>query len=926
LLAQLDIGLRGPLTLLVAPAGWGKTSVVAAWCATNQVRPEAWVSLDGGDNDPARFWIYVLTALEQAQPGVAEDALTLLRASHPPAIEAALTLLLNAVAALHTELVLVLDDYHLITAAAVHTSLTYLLEHLPAQLHLVLSSREDPPLPLARLRAGGGACELRVDDLRFTRDEAAMFLADTVGVPLAAEAVDALETRTEGWIAGLQLAALSVQGRSAERASEFIAAFAGSNRYIVDYLVEEVLARQPPEIQIFLLRTAVVDRFCAPLCAELLADPEKAEDGETRPDGMQKTAIHALLEQVERANSFLIPLDDERRWYRYHHLFADVLRSRLHHQDPMLVVALHRRASHWFEEQGLVVEAIEQALAAQDVERAAALVEQYGLGIGLAGQMETVLGWIRALPEAVVRTRPQLSACYAAILFLSGQDEAAVTAQLADLEAAVAARRQAGANEAELRPLLGIVAATQALAAVPAGDLGRTVPLARQALELLPESDTVWRISAMTMLEHEFEVYGDVTQASIAEWSQRVATVRAQGLLDLALALAMDVAHRECLHGQLRAATATYAEVVAMVPEPLQLEDLFAGAGAGCPFGLAYVQLEWNNLASADQLLARGMRMLGRWCIAARTVIQGYETLARLQQARGEYAAALATLDTFAALAERRYFAAVWQTRAAAVRAEIQLAQGDLAAATRWAERSGLSFDDAELEFLREREYLTLVRVRIAERRGNPSGSYLSDALHLLDRLQDDAEPKERWSSVLEILILRALAQQARRNLRGAVRMLARALELAQPEGYVRLFANEGAPMAALLAALLKAANQRLVALPNDILAYAQFLLPVCRARGGGGALPETLPVSTRGRPSPPPPVAPSVPALLDPLTERELEVLRLLAEGNSNAAIAAVLVVAVGTVKKHVFNICTKLGVQNRMQAIARARALHLL
>jgi len=320
------------------------------------------------------------------------------------------------------------------------------------------------------------------------------------------------------------------------------------------------------------------------------------------------------------------------------------------------------------------------------------------------------------------------------------------------------------------------------------------------------------------------------------------------------------------------------------------------------------------------------MRMLERWCIGARTVIQGYLTLARLQQARGEYAAALATLDTFAALAERRYFAAVWHTRAAAVRAEIQLAQGDLAAATRWAERSGLSFDDTDLEFLREREYLTLVRVRIAERRGDPAGPYLGDALYLLDRLHQDAEPKERWSSVLETLILRALAFQARRDLRGAVRMLARALEVAQPEGYVRLFADEGEPMAVLLAALLEAANQRHVVLPDAILEYAQFLLPVCRARDGGGAVPETLPVSTRRGPSPAPPVAPGVPPLLDPLTGRELEVLRLLAEGTSNATIAAGLVVAVGTVKKHIFNICTKLGVQNRMQAVARARALHLL
>jgi LuxR family maltose regulon positive regulatory protein len=972
LLAQLEAALRGPLTLLVAPAGWGKTSLLSAWytaaAAGDDARcePVAWVSLDAGDNDPVRFWTYILTALDAAHPGVADEALARLHSPQPPPIDLILTLLLNELAALETDTVLILDDYHSIQVEAVHTSVDFLLDHLPPRCHLVLATREDPPLPLARRRAQGTAMELRAADLRFTSEETAEFLTATLGAPLSDGVVRTLEARSEGWIAGLQLAALSLHGQSGQQAEAFIAAFAGSNRYIVDYLVEEVLARQPPTIQRFLLRTAVVDRFCAPLCEALLADPE---DGaallddmlerkslpatSARPDAVVSATVvaagaasaartsgaasptiyplHAILEQVKRANLFLIPLDDERHWYRYHHLFAEVLRSRLRQQDPALAAALHRRATGWFERQGLVVEAIQQALAAPDVTRAAELVEQHGLGFGLAGQVETVLSWIRALPEAVVRTRPQLCACHAHMLFISGQGEEAVAAPLRDLEAAVAARREAGANEAELRLLLGILLTTQALAAIPTGDLGRSVPLAHKAFfELLPETEAMWRLAAMNATQQAFEVTGNVTQASIREWSRRAATLRARGQIDPAGMLSMDVAHRQRLHGQLRAAAATYEDAMSMVPEPLQLEDLHAGAG--CAFGLAHVRLEWNDLGGADQLLSRGMRMLERWVIPARTVTQGYVTLARRQQARGEYAAALVTLDDFEALAERRHFAAVWPARAAAVRAHIQLAQGDLAAATRWAGASGLSTDDTELEFLREREYLTLVRLRIAQGRGDPAGPYLREALHLLNLMQHDAEPKERLSSVLEVLILRALAQRAHRDLRGAIGTLARALTLAAPEGYMRLFADEATPMATLLTDLMKAVEQRRFNLPDAVMVYARGLITVCRVQDGAVLAPapqvahtqrtiegDTGEAQYRY-------LAPGVPPLLDPLTERELEVLRLLAEGASNAAIATALVVAVGTVKKHVYNICAKLGTQNRTQAVARARALHLL
>ena len=383
LLARLEVGVHGPLTVLIAPAGWGKTSLLSAYCAApahdtgEGALAVAWVSLDAGDNDPIRFWTYVLAALNTACAGVGEAALAQLRLAQPLPIELVLTHLLNGLAAQQADIILVLDDYHVITAESVHAAITFLLNHLPSRCHLVLSSREDPPFPLSRWRAQAAVTELRAADLRFTPEETAAFLTAALGVDVALsmEGIRALDARSEGWIAGLQLAALSLRGQSRQQAAAFIAAFAGSNRYIVDYLVEEVLARQPPAIQTFLLRTAVVDRFCAPLCEELMADPDWAS-GDASP------TIHALLERAERANLFLIPLDDERHWYRYHHLFADVLRSRLRQQDPALAAALHQRASRWFEGQGLVVEAIQQALAASEVERVAELVEQHGLGLG----------------------------------------------------------------------------------------------------------------------------------------------------------------------------------------------------------------------------------------------------------------------------------------------------------------------------------------------------------------------------------------------------------------------------------------------------------------------------------------------------------------------------------------------------------------
>ncbi len=942
LLAQLEAGVRRPLTVLAASAGWGKTSVLSAWCAASRrdyseggnSRPIAWVSLDAGDNDPVRFWTYILTALNEAYSGMTEDALSLLRLSQSPALEGVLTLLLNAVSALSIEVVLVLDDYHLITNAAVHTSLTYLLEHAPPSLHLVLATREDPPLPLARQRAQGAVTEMRAADLRFTPEEATQFLTATLGSPLSDDVVQTIEVRSEGWIAGLQLATLSLHGRTGEQVESFTAAFAGSNRYIVDYLVEEVLARQPPEVQTFLLRSAVAERFCAPLCERLLDKDDIAATSidtvssrrSTPADALGPTPTHSILEQVERANLFLIPLDDERHWYRYHHLFADALRSRLRKADPGLYGELHSRASAWFEAHGLISEAVQHALTAADFERAAAMIEEHSLIVGMGGQVETVIGWLHALPEPLIRARPRLCLCNAALHFMIGPGQPEEqNARMRDAAAAVATWRQADAKEPELPAVLGMLAFVRAVFVLFSGDLERSVADAQEACDLLSETDSLWYTLARYYVGRAYLATGDATAATEHALRTTIEALRTSGNAYMALSGTRMLADLMRLQGHLRAAAATYEASVGVDATSQFMEEYLFDL-IYC-FGLGEVLLEWNELSGAERLLTQGMHLHERWVFGAHWITKGYLVLARLQQARGEVAAAVATLDAFAALGERRHFVAALRARGEAMRAQLALAQGSLVKAVHWAQGCGLSAADAELPvlpFLREREYMTLARVLLAQGQSEPGGPYLREAEQLLARLLADAEATSRGLSVLEILLLRALAQRTRRDTRGALGTLARALALAQPEGYARLFADEGAPMAALLTELVEAAERRRLTLSASVLDYARALIALCRAPEGGTSVSMALSSQDSATESKYP--VPSVPPLLDPLTERELEVVRLLAEGASNAAIAAALVVTVGTVKKHVFNVCSKLAAQNRTQAVARARAFQLL
>ena len=874
LIKRVQEGIQGSLTLVSAPAGFGKTTLLVQWVAESDISV-AWLSLEPQDNDPVRFLASVLAALQQLDPDMGTTALALLHSPQPVPPERVLTVLTDELTNREAgDFALVLDDYHAISAAPIHGSLIFLLEHLPPQMHLVLATRADPPLPLARLRARGQLSEVRAAELRFTTEEASTFLHTVMGLSLPAEAIDALESRTEGWAAGLQLAALSLRERA--DISSFLAAFSGSHRFVLDYLSEEVLARQGAQVQSFLLTTSILSRLSGPLC-----------DAVREQEGSQ-----AMLERLEYANLFVVALDDERHWYRYHQLFAEVLQNRLQQTEPTLVPALHRRASRWYEAHGLFVEAVQHAFAAADLEQVAHLLEQHSVTLGNRGYGQTLLDWLNTLPETLMQEHPRLCVIRAIGLLVANRlDE--VPARLQQAEQVLEAHG-AGISAEEGQLLHGQITVLWQALTFHAGDLARSVAFAQQALELVPPTEPFFRTALMVMGAYAYRVSGDVTLASEQLVVSVVAQLPAFGeerVLPKATAL---LARLYVLQGRLQQAMATYAEAAQIAPSKEELT--FLVNSPAYYFGLGDVLRERNRLDEAEAYLTQGMDLVG-WILDADLMLLGYTTLARLQQARGQYSLALATLAAFIRLAHQRHFSSWLLSHVAAVQAQVELAQGNLAIATRWADASGLSAADDDLSYLREREYLTLARVRIAQGRDDRAGPFLQDALHLLQRLLQDAETKARMGSALEILVLRALAFHAQGDRTEALSTLERALVLAEPEGYIRLFVDEGAPMLALLR-----------------LAHARGILPayLTALLAAFGWQEEARVVRS--------------PSLVEPLTEREREVLRWLVAGASNREIARRLVLSLGTVKKHVSNICSKLNVQSRTQAIARARDLHLL
>lgn len=920
LIERLNAGLHHKLTLIAAPAGFGKTTLVSAWLASCG-RRVAWLSLDEGDSDSTRFLTYLVAALQTIAPTIGAGVLGVLQSAQPPPPEAILTALLNDIVVVPDAFILVLDDYHLIDAQPVDRALTFLLEHMPPQLHLVITTREDPQLPLARLRVRDQMTELRAADLRFSPAEAAAFLKEVMDLDLSAADVAALENRTEGWIAGLQLAALSMRGR--DDIGQFVRAFTGDNRYVVDYLVDEVLQRQPERVRNFLLQTAILDRLHGPLC--------DAVTGQARGQ--------AQLEALERGNFFVVPLDDQRQWYRYHHLFADVLATHLRAEQPEQVATLHRRASAWYELHGAVGDAIRHALAAEDFVRAADLVERSVPALSRSRQAATLLSWLKSLPNDSIRARPVLSVAYAHLLLDSGELDG-VEARLRDaewwLDTAADNRAQLGApadamivmDEALLRRLPGAIAVARAGQALARGDVTNTVTYAQRVLDLLPADDHLSRGGATAFLGIAAWTSGDLAGAHRA-YAEGVAHLQLAGNIADTIGGAVTLADIRIAQGRLREAMRTYEQALQLALA--QGEPVVRGT-ADVYMGMSEIYLERHDLPAATQCLLRSQE-LGehtgfpqyryRWCVA----------MARIRGAEGDWDGALDLLQT----AGRRY---VWAFSpnvrpVAALQARVWIAQGRLGEALDWVRDRGLSVAD-QLSYLREFEHITLARVLLARATNDPAdramraehewrAEHMSgratndradhadramrDASGFLARLLPAAEAGERMGHVIEIHVLQALVHQRQGDIAAALVALSRALTLAEPEGYVRMFVDEGVPMAILLQEALtcgimpRYAEKLLTAFPDDHKLKAAHNQTITGEPGH-----------------------PVTPSLIEPLSTRELEVLRLLRTDMSGPEIARALMVSLPTLRTHTNNIYTKLGIRNRRAAVRRAEELGLL
>lgn len=886
-------GFGRKLTLLSAPAGFGKTTLLSEWLVDCE-QPVAWLSLDGRDNETVRFFAYLVAAVQTIYPNVGDGVLVMLQSPQPLLAESILTTLLNEIAAVADDFILVLDDYHAIEADPVEEALTFLLDHLPPQMHLVIATREDPYLPLSRYRARNQMIELRASDLRFVPAEAAQFLSQTMGLNLSAEDIDTLDTRTEGWIAGLQLAAISMQNR--QDVTGFIESFTGSHHYVLDYLIEEVLLQQPGSVQSFLLTTSILDQLTGSLCdAVRFGGFPSSETAVTGQDNGQM-----MLEMLERANLFIIPLDDERRWYRYHHLFVDLLRQRLRLTRPEHLHTLYRRASEWYEQNGYGEMAISYALRGEYFERAANLIEdQYG---GNYEDIDRALmqNWLAQMPEELVCTKPHLSILDAWNLFSFGQLDAAhrrlqiaeeLLTPLPD-QALDSFSDTAQLSVSTQKTLVGRIAVIRSFIASYSGDMPATIRYAQDALACLPEEELVWRSGAFIALGGAYASEGNMAAAHNAR-TDALSTGKASGNVYILMIVNLSLAEVLRQQGRLH-------QVIELCRRQLKRADessISDSAIVGWLFGIwGEVLAELNDLDEAIVQAKRGVKLTARGSDVIH-IVSSKLCLIRVLFSSGDLVGAEDVIQSLENSTDEHDLPQSAIQQLSAWQARIWLAQDEMGLVSQWAATHKVN-SESELLYTYEMVHIVYARILIVQGR-------LDEAKSLLQRLLEKAEMGGRTASAIEILLLQALADHACGQIAQAIVTLKQALTLAEPGGFVRVFVDEGAWLATLLRKM-KADGER-------ERAYAFILLAAFgRQEDRHGSPPVTHGASPQ--------------SLIEPLSQRELEVLQLISEGLTNQEIANRLYLSPNTVKVHTRNIYGKLGVHHRAEAAARARTLGLL
>ena len=876
LIERLDAGLNRKLTLISAPAGFGKTTLLSNWVASLDL-PVAWVSLDEVDNDRTTFLVYFVAALQTIESGISE---TVILAPQPPPIEFVLTELINEIALIEQNFILVLDDYHVIEAPEVHNTLTFLLDHLPPKMHLVLTSRSDPLLQIPSLRAKGQITELRAENLRFTTQEATRFLNQVMGLALSEDDVVSLETRTEGWITGLHLAALSIQDK--EDAAGFISEFAGDDRYIVDYLVDEVLAQRPRGTQDFLLQTSILNRMTGSLCNAI-----------TGQDGGQE-----LLERLDQANLFIVPLDNRRRWYRYHHLFTDLLRHRLTEStNSQEINILHQRASQWYEKNDFLVEAVEHALAAEDFDNAIRLIDLGSSELLMQSQQNLLLKWQDELPGELVASHPRFCMIMAwAWVSMGHPGEAEDCLQFIEgylgTEMAELFSEQDRAEKIDpaVQSALAEVAVLRIEMAIEQGNISQVFKLSRLVLPYLEDEERPYlynqqkdsRNVVLFVLGLAYKISGKLSQADEA-LSQAALLAQERGNVHLVSGSVGHLASVKSIQGHLRQAVSTCQRGLKLVQEMVGERSPMSGLIHAELGNLLYEQ---NDLESALHHLQEGIDVAKPWGYME-AFLQGYTGLARVRAAQGDWEAAFAALDELAELGKGN--PAMVMPAVESLRVLLWIAQGKVDAANLWT-MSTSPDPEGKININHLDELMVFTHLLITR------GSY-NEAIDLLTRTINTAEAEGWLGSLIKMCVLLALAHQAGGEKDKSMNALEQALITAKPEGYVRVFVDAGD----LMATLLREAEKRDIApdyIPKLLAAFESDNVQV---------------------------EPPSDTSLIEPLSERELEVLRLLRTELSGPEIASELMIALSTMRTHTQNIYSKLGVSNRRAAVRRAEELNL-